>query len=323
MNAAILGLKKAEIDERFEAIEAFAEIGRYIDQPVKTYSSGMFVRLAFSVAIHVEPQLLIVDEALAVGDARFQIKCLNRIKKLRESGVTILYVSHDVGSIRMLCDRAVWLDSGRVRMAGSVFPVTSQYMEYLFDSSEQNEVPSDSLAAGASAGDGEFGAAELKARPVNHWGSHPGCVESAGLFDSDGNRRDSFHNQEPISVHIVFRVPKGVSRETLSVAFSIKDLKGSDLVVSSTAERSDIRFDGDAGRYEVRFNFDNCLNTGQYLLVIAVEERLGATIQYYEYIEGAHYFSSIQPPDRHGMFLPAIERHASPLIDCHETFHEH
>lgn len=303
MNAAILGLNHQEINDRFERIEAFAEIGRFMDQPVKTYSSGMYVRLAFSVAIHVDPKLLIVDEALAVGDARFQIKCLNRIKSLRESGVTILYVSHDVSSVRTLCDRAVWLDSGSLRLSGSVFPVTAQYMEYLFDTAETPVDLPTAPTAGAAAGESEI---LERTRPVNHWGSHLGCVKSAGIFDSAGERRDAFHDRELLEVRVVFHVPPGASRETLAVAFSIKDMKGTDLIVSSTADLKGGSFDNDPGRYEVRFSFENCLNTGQYLLVVAVEERAGATIQYYEYIEGAHYFSSIQSNRLFGLFLPAV-----------------
>lgn len=303
MNAAILGLSHAEIEDRFDQIEAFAEIGRFIDQPVKTYSSGMYVRLAFSVAIHVDPKLLIVDEALSVGDARFQIKCLNRIKSLRDSGVTILYVSHDVSSVRTLCDRAVWLDGGVMRLNGTVFPVTAQYMEYLFDASE---TPVDQPAAAVGASIVEELESMNRVKPVNHWGSHLGCIESAGIFDAYGERRDAFHERELLEVKIAFRVPHGAARDTLSVAFSIKDLKGSDLIVSSSADLEVVCFGDSADHYEVRFRFENCLNTGQYLLVVALEERAGATIQYYEYIEGAHYFSSIQSKRLFGLFVPPI-----------------
>ncbi len=133
LNAAILRLNREQIDGQFAAIEAFAEIGDFINQPVKTYSSGMYVRLAFSVAVHTDPSILVVDEALSVGDARFQAKCLDRIKQMKESGVSILFVSHDVAAVRMLCDRALWLDKGCVRGLGDVFPITAQYTEHLFN----------------------------------------------------------------------------------------------------------------------------------------------------------------------------------------------
>ena len=117
LNAAILGLTTAEIDARYHEIEAFAEIGDFINQPVKTYSSGMTVRLAFSVAIHVDPQVLLVDEALAVGDIYFRQRCMRKVHELRAKGVTILFVSHAIGDVKAIGDRAMWLDNGRVDIA--------------------------------------------------------------------------------------------------------------------------------------------------------------------------------------------------------------
>lgn len=113
LNAAVLGLSNEEIDTRFDEIAAFADIGDFIERPVKTYSSGMMVRLAFAVAIHVDPEILIVDEALSVGDAYFQAKCAHRIRSIISKGVTVLFVSHDTASVKSLCSRAILLDSGR------------------------------------------------------------------------------------------------------------------------------------------------------------------------------------------------------------------
>ena len=112
MNAAVLGLSKSEVDARFDDIADFADIGQFIEQPVKTYSSGMTVRLAFFIAINVDPEILIVDEALSVGDELFQRKCFSRIEAIRASGATILFVSHSGGTVVELCDRAVLMDSG-------------------------------------------------------------------------------------------------------------------------------------------------------------------------------------------------------------------
>ena len=112
MNGAILGLKSEEVNERFASIYDFAEIGDFIDQPVKTYSSGMMVRLAFAVAINVDPEILIVDEALAVGDEKFQRKCFSRIETIKNLGATILFVSHSIGTILELCDTSLLIDKG-------------------------------------------------------------------------------------------------------------------------------------------------------------------------------------------------------------------
>ena len=128
LNAAILGLSRREVDAKFKQIEEFAEIGSFIDQPVKMYSSGMAIRLAFSVAIHVDPEILIVDEALAVGDIYFRQRCMRKVHELRDQGVTILFVSHDVGDVKAIGDKAMWLDAGRVRALGDPEEVVTQYL---------------------------------------------------------------------------------------------------------------------------------------------------------------------------------------------------
>lgn len=130
LNAAILGLSRAEAAARFPSIEQFAGIGDYIDQPVKTYSSGMVVRLAFAVQTAVDPQILIVDEALSVGDEVFQRKCFARLERLREQGVTILFVSHDASSVVNLCTRALWLHKGKLLMDGTPKQVVSCYQKF-------------------------------------------------------------------------------------------------------------------------------------------------------------------------------------------------
>lgn len=129
--ANILGISKKEITTKIEGILAFADIGDFIYQKVKTYSSGMFARLAFAVAIHVEPDILIVDEALAVGDANFQLKCHKRMDELREKGVTILFVSHDTYSVKTLCQRALFIDKGTQIMYGSALDVVNEYLLFL------------------------------------------------------------------------------------------------------------------------------------------------------------------------------------------------
>ena len=128
LNASILGLSQAEIERRYPDIAAFAEIGDFINQPVKTYSSGMTVRLAFAVAIHVDPEVLLVDEALAVGDIYFRQRCMRKVHELRSSGVTILFVSHSMGDVKAIGDRCMWLDSGRIRELGAADQVIAKYL---------------------------------------------------------------------------------------------------------------------------------------------------------------------------------------------------
>ncbi|MEM9807528.1 MAG: ABC transporter ATP-binding protein [Cyanobacteria bacterium P01_D01_bin.56] len=132
-NGRILGLSQEEIEERFDKISAFADIGEFIDQPVKTYSSGMFVRLAFAVAINVNPDVLVIDEALAVGDGVFVHRCIQKIRDFQSVGGTILFVSHDTGSIARLCSHAIWLDQSRMRDRGSPSDVTRCYQAWIYE----------------------------------------------------------------------------------------------------------------------------------------------------------------------------------------------
>jgi lipopolysaccharide transport system ATP-binding protein len=157
MNASVLGLTKEEIDARFDEIAAFADIGDFIEQPVKTYSSGMMVRLAFAVQAQVQPSILIVDEALAVGDAKFQARCFERLKRLKEGGTSILLVTHSTEQIVTHCSRAMMLDHGSIIEAGNPNRVVNCYLDLLFGKtrkySEQQEAKNTSTISGEGSSD--------------------------------------------------------------------------------------------------------------------------------------------------------------------------
>ncbi len=170
LNGSILGVGRKEMDRKFSAIAAFADIGEFIDQPVKTYSSGMYVRLAFAVAIHVEPDILVIDEALAVGDEGFQRKCFARIDAIRDAGATVLFVSHAAGTVVDLCDRAILLDQGELIAEGTPKHVVGQYQKMLHAPPERTSAvreqikgmhrsPADRPPATAQAAPGEGQAA--------------------------------------------------------------------------------------------------------------------------------------------------------------------
>jgi lipopolysaccharide transport system ATP-binding protein len=148
LSGAILGMSKQEIARKFDEIVSFAELEKFIDTPVKHYSSGMYVRLAFAVAAHLEPEILLVDEVLAVGDIRFQKKCLGKMGEVARAGRTVILVSHQLNQIRRLCDRAVWVDGGMIRMAGDCAQVVSAY------ESEMASAPSDPNARSRTGGGG-------------------------------------------------------------------------------------------------------------------------------------------------------------------------
>lgn len=331
LNAAILGFRPESIQERMGEILDFSELGEFLDQPVKIYSSGMYARLAFSIAIHVDPEILIIDEALAVGDSRFVAKCMRRIKDIQTRGVTILFVSHDVGSVRALCDRVIWLNKGQLVEDGDVFPVTGRFMEFVFnDEQAEGQVVRTDIVDCADAKSNEadtmhpvrpkmiasdesndklerYSLSVLDARPVTHWGSSKGIIQSAAVCDERGCRADVVVWGSSIQVVIKLSVPSNISREHLSIAFSIKDLKGTDIIVSTTHDLNVVQLP-EFERFVVCFQMTNILAAGKYLLVAAVENRQGRDIHYYEYFEGAHYFASLADHRFFGIVQPAIRQ---------------
>lgn len=147
INAAFLGLTKEEVDARYESMVDFSEIRDFIDQPVKTYSSGMYVRLAFSVAIHVNPDILIVDEALSVGDAPFQHKCLKKIDEMKKNGMSILFVSHDLGAVKRFCEKALWIHQGELVAKGDSNHIVDMYNIFLKKKMGEDDIGKDTLSS--------------------------------------------------------------------------------------------------------------------------------------------------------------------------------
>jgi len=154
LNGEIMGLSRQEIDKALPSIEAFAEIGEFIERPVKEYSSGMYVRLAFSTAIHVDPEILIVDEALAVGDAVFANRCVRKFQELRERKITVLFVSHDLGLVKQLSDRAILLLNGRIEAQGAPKDVINRYIGLVLERQEPKNKKEDRVRGSFRHGDG-------------------------------------------------------------------------------------------------------------------------------------------------------------------------
>src|SRR5690242_17624290 len=154
LNGEIMGLSRPEIEKAMPSIEAFAEIGEFIERPVKEYSSGMYVRLAFSTAIHVDPEILIVDEALAVGDAVFANRCIRKFQELRERRITVLFVSHDLGLVKQLSDRAILLLHGRIEAEGAPKDVINRYIGLVLERQQPDRKREERVAASFRHGDG-------------------------------------------------------------------------------------------------------------------------------------------------------------------------
>ncbi|KRG69376.1 hypothetical protein ABB27_05815 [Stenotrophomonas terrae] len=318
LNGRLLGLEQAVIEERFDDICAFADIGPYIDEATKTYSSGMFVRLAFAVATSVDADVLIVDEALAVGDARFQARCMKRIRRIQDDGASVLFVSHDVAAVRTLCQRALWLERGTLKDLGPVLRVSSRYMESIFaddpDAAPAEELPQPGVEV-AGEESLELPAEDVPVvvpagKPLAHWGSHVGLIRSVTLesVGADTGAVDVLQWGKRCRVSMAVRLPEDYSAQTFCIAFSIKDLRGHDIVVSSTADAdADLPAGWRAGDVvQLDFEFENGLVEGKYFLVAAVERRMGAVVEYYEYIEGVRFFSVASERRYFGIYQPKI-----------------
>ncbi len=292
LNGMIMGIPREKMKDKVNEICEFAEIGEFINQPVKNYSSGMFVRLAFAVAINTDPEILIVDEALAVGDYRFQAKCYNKFEELKEKGKTILFVSHDIDAVRKFCTRAIWIDNGRIVMDGDVNSVSSKYMEFITGSE------TDAMAVINSQKREKELVVEKEFDPINRFGTDIGAVKNVRVFKG-GEETEIFNTGDEITVEVVVDIPEGANLETTGLAISLKDKSGTDLVVFALHDY-DMRFKT-TGRNMVTFKFSAALNCGEYTLTTGLEHRDSLPISYFDYIEGSAYIKVLTDREYFGI----------------------
>lgn len=204
LNGMMLGFSREEMDVKLDQILDFADIGEFIHQPVKSYSSGMFARLAFAVAINVEPEILIVDEALSVGDMKFQIKCMNRMKEMMLGGTTVLFVSHDTNAIRRFCTRTIWLKNGELVADGDTNYVIDRYCEYL----KLKELGREDEA---------FNIKET-ARPIVSSPSNIAEITSFKILNSKNEESQHFMFDEYMKIEIKYNVSEEVESPVIGVA---------------------------------------------------------------------------------------------------------
>jgi ABC-type polysaccharide/polyol phosphate transport system ATPase subunit len=279
MNAAVLGLSRAEAVARFDEIVAFSGIGDFIDQPVKTYSSGMTVRLAFAVASCVDPEILIVDEALAVGDIAFQHKCFQRIKKLREAGTTILLVSHDLSSIVEFCNRAYVMHAGKVLYAGVARDAVNQFKQLMTAETKEG------LSAGSKQKNGIDQPVGQERLHVFH-AINPGKKEYGGgavtIFDwgivaSDGSPAVVIDSIDVVEVVVFVRFNQRCA--DVNVGYHITDAQGRE-IVGTTLHHEGISLGPKEPGDEVRLSFKQSLRLapGEYFLNIGCSEYVGDSL---------------------------------------------
>lgn len=228
MNGAVLGLTHDEVAARFADIEAFADIGDFIDQPTKTYSSGMMVRLAFAVQVCVDPDILVVDEALAVGDALFQKRCFERMEQLRSKGTTLLFVSHDQESVRTLTDRAIFLHQGKVRGVGTSAEVLLDYRRFLHE--EENRALNASAARlRQRAVEARETQSAAKSAPASRsaslsFGDLEAEVVGVEVFDREGQACSHFDPRDPVRIVVHCVMHKALDQ--LNVSLRIRNKEG-------------------------------------------------------------------------------------------------
>jgi ABC-type polysaccharide/polyol phosphate transport system ATPase subunit len=233
MNGALLGFTKEQMDERYPMIAEFADIGDFIDQPVKTYSSGMYVRLAFAIAINVDPDILIIDEALSVGDALFQQRCIARIRAMIDSGVTMLFVSHSAETIRALCKNGIWLENGCTRMIDEAVKVSNAYLNEIYLESNrlkaERVLPSETSEQDSIPEPVNRTIIEEATRDVT---TTKGInIHYVRLKNTRGEVVNAFHQGEDFEVEI--QLSSGILVDNLSVGILIKDNLGIDLTGES------------------------------------------------------------------------------------------
>ena len=231
LNGAIQGFSQSEMDRRFAEIEAFAEIGEFIERPIKTYSSGMIVRLAFSVAIHVDPEILLVDEALAVGDVYFRQRCMRKVHEMRAAGITILFVSHSTGDVKALGDRALWLEHGRMMALGETDLVVSKYLAAM--AAKDTSYRSHAAENVVRSTDKPPQVIDTIPNIDHRFGDGRAEILGIGVFSTDGTKLSSLQPSTTVVVRISVRAKANLDRPI--VGFMFRNHLGVDFAGTNTA----------------------------------------------------------------------------------------
>ena len=217
-NASIFGLNRKEIDSRLEEIIAFSELEEYIDHPVRTYSSGMYMRLAFAVAINVDADILLIDEILAVGDAAFQAKCFEKMKEIKARGTTIVIVSHALSQIEQLCERSIWIDEGRIRMDGAPRDVHPHYMERMSRKNQERRTAETEEEKEKEKEKDPEAAEQDGEGNLKRWGSGEARMTAVTVLDAEGKERHAFTPWEPFTIHIDYTAEKVLEDAVIGLA---------------------------------------------------------------------------------------------------------
>jgi len=273
-------MRKREIERKFDEIIAFAEIEKFIDTPVKFYSSGMYVRLAFAVAAHLEPDILIVDEVLAVGDMEFQKKCLGKMEDVTHQGRTVLFVSHNIGAIKSLCSRAMLLDSGRIICDGGVDLVVDGYY---------------ALTAGAA----KRGTGLIPDDVPRLWRTSEARLRSVLLMDTSGTEITRLYFAQPFRIQLIFDVFSDIPDAVIEVG--IATLDGTRVTYLSNIDGARQPTNFPRGRYSVAVDMDVVLLPRQYTIDLGIHHRSGRTI---DWVDRTLDFTVLNVPETGSDYYP-------------------
>jgi lipopolysaccharide transport system ATP-binding protein len=265
LNGSVYGMTRKQMQQRMHAIIDYAELGDFMDVPIRHYSSGMHVRLGFAVAIHTDPDILLVDEVLAVGDLAFQRKCLDSIQQFRSQGGTLLFVSHDSGTIEALCNRAIWLDHGRIRAEGAPLDVVMSYMNRVSEEAEEK--------AGSRA------MAELE--EGRRWGNGRVQVTQVEMVDKSGRSRSAFAGGESLDIRLSYEVMEEIDEPVFGIG--IHHQNGVHVCGPNT-QFDGLRIPGHRGRGQVVYHIQELpLLEGAYVMsVAAVDAGDGEVYDYHD-----------------------------------------
>ncbi len=269
INGIILGLSKKKIQEKFDDIVRFAELEEFIDNPVKSYSSGMYMRLGFSIAINVDPDILLIDEVLAVGDAAFVPRCLDKINEFKRQGKTIIFVSHDLSTVERISDEVIWLKNGNIEMQGYPKRVTDAYLEYIGNRSLKRAAEQHREEAGKHDGN------------EKNWGSQEIVIERVRMTSSDGTEKYLFQPNEPLSIEM--DVCANVRHDDFVFGIGIFNSEGTRVYGTNTLIEN-LESRNIEGNVKVKITIPalNLIN-GSYYLDVAVHKRDGYPFDYHHF----------------------------------------
>ncbi len=307
LGGVMQGLSKAEVEERFDEIVDFAELRSVIDDPIRTYSSGMFMRLGFSLAIHTEPDVLLVDEVLAVGDAGFITKCKDRITKLRASGKTLMLVTHDLGAVERWCDEVLWLDKGEVKDRGEPRRVIDHYREFIEKGEEAELIAKEEAAKAQKVEENtqveEKVEEETPKSKQERWGSREIEIKAVRLIDNEGEGK-LFHPDDNVKIEFDYVVHSDIKE----IAFGIGIKRADDLLIhgsNTDIERVVVPALGSSGTVTYEFKRLGLLE-GNYTVDVAAHTADGYP---YDYLVAAASFSVRAPFKQIGVYEPEHEWH--------------